>query len=221
LKEERVLLVAPHSDDEIFGAGGTLLKWLGAGARVKLLLVCCSDVFLRHVGPVSGETRRDEFRCAARTLSNETPEVLGYPDQGLDGMLMSKLVSDLDSAISKYKPTTYLIPDPSYHQDHQYIYKACIASLRMTGRVLPKSVLEYEIPTSVSPGCEFRPNFYVDISDFQEKKSEVFVDCYGSQHTDKERGALSAYGMRRHAQYRGVEAGVQFAEAFRVVRMVK
>lgn len=221
MKGERILLVAPHSDDEVYGAGGTLLKWIKEGADVKLLLVCSSDVFLRHVGPISGDTRRGEFVLASKRLSTTPPVLLGYPDQGLENIMISKLVSDLDRVIDEYRPTVYLIPEPSYHQDHQYVHRASIASLRMTGRFIPGTVLEYEIPTSVSPGSKFFPNLYVDIGSLKEKKSEVFAECYTSQHTRTERGALSVSGMNRHAAYRGVEAGLDFAEAFRVVRMVK
>ncbi len=219
--EQRVMLVAPHSDDELYGAGGALLKWRGLGSSVKLVLVCCSDVLLHHAGSVSRETRVNEFTSAAARLSDLEPTILGYPDQGLDSVMMSGLVSDLDRELVLFRPTLLLIPEPSYHQDHQYVHKACIASLRMTGRRLPGTVIEYEIPTSVSPGGTFTPNVYVDITETSEEKARIFRECYVSQHTDTERGALSAYGMNRHALYRGVEAGVQYAEAFRLVRMVK
>lgn len=215
------MLIAPHSDDELFGAGGSLLRWKDAGAQIKLVLVCCSDVFLHHAGSVSGDTRKLEFVESASRLSNIDPTVLGYPDQGLDSVMLSRLVADLDREIASFKPSMMLIPEPSYHQDHQYVHKACIASLRMTGRKLPETVLEYEIPTSISPGSSFHPNFYVDISKTAQRKADIFSTCYASQHTTTERGALSAYGMNRHATYRGVECGVDLAEAFKLVRTVQ
>lgn len=219
MNHARVLFIAPHADDEVLGAGGTLLKWRQAGAVVQLVLVCCSEVKLNHFGHVSGKTRRHEFSASAAALSSGDPSVLDFRDQGLYGSEVSRLVRALDEQIDKFRPTVFIYPEPSYHQDHQQVNKACIASLRMTGKYAPDACLEYEIPTAMSPGSSFEPNFFVDINEHQQEKERIFTECYPSQKTQSKRGLLSIEGIRKYAFFRGVQSGLELAEAFRLVRI--
>ena len=48
-KKNRVLLFAPHADDELFGAAGTLMKLSGMGAEVMCILVCCTGERQPHL----------------------------------------------------------------------------------------------------------------------------------------------------------------------------
>ena len=217
---KRVLLISPHSDDELLGAGGTLLKLKEQGARIKLVLVACSDVLLRHNGATSGAQRAEEFREAAEHLSTETPVILGHQDTQLDRMGLGVLVGEMDHQLDDFQPTDFFLPEPSYHQDHRAVNRACIAAIRPTGTWCPERVYEYEAPAVLwrGPQDAFTPNVFHEID--VDRKVELFRACYPSQCTEQERGALAAQGIRKHAAYRGLQAGVESAEAFHLVREV-
>jgi LmbE family N-acetylglucosaminyl deacetylase len=220
--DRRIMLISPHADDELLGAACTLMKKKEEGASIRLVLVCCSDIEMRHqTSVVSGEDRRLEFLESAKILSTEDPVIFGFPDSLLDQNPLSDLVTLLDHQLDEFKPDVLFIPEPSYHQDHRYVNLACLAALRPTGKHAPSRVLAYEVPTSTSSiGCSFSPNYYVVADDYLDKKLDIFEKCYGTQYTDSGRGALAASGIRRHALYRGIEIGSDAAEAFMLLREI-
>ena len=45
---KKILVIAPHADDELIGLGGSLLKWKEEGHSIKIVLVACSDIYMHH-----------------------------------------------------------------------------------------------------------------------------------------------------------------------------
>ncbi|MBX6350029.1 MAG: PIG-L family deacetylase [Clostridia bacterium] len=94
----RLLVVAPHPDDETLGAGGIIQRTLAAGGQATVVVLTAGDAFRRaaldlsgHVEPsprdylALGERRLGESRAAAAILGLRREDVvlLGFPDQGL------------------------------------------------------------------------------------------------------------------------------------------
>lgn len=221
LEPPKILLVAPHADDELIGAGGSLLRWKAEGSRVLIVLVASSNIKHRHTRVVTeGSVREHEFLNSAKLLSTDDPVLLRMEDSKLDCTPLQKLVHELDNILEHWKPDIMLYPEPSYHQDHQYVNRACTAALRPTKRQLPQRILTYEIPTSTWVGSAepFVPNYYVDIEETLEQKLEIFKSVYVSQSTETERVKLAVQGIRDHSTYRGLECGLKSAEAFRLLQ---
>jgi LmbE family N-acetylglucosaminyl deacetylase len=220
---DRILVIAPHADDELIGVGGALLKWKEMGATIQVVLVACSDIRMVHTeSTVQGSVRESEFKQACEALGDDDPIILFKNDSCLDMEPVSTLVGQLDKIAAAFEPTIFVYPEPSYHQDHQYVNRACTASLRPTKQQRPSLILTYEIPTStwVGSGRVFTPNYYVDISSQLDNKLDLFENVYGSQFTENKRQKLASKGIRDHAVYRGMECGVDAAEAFRMMYAV-
>lgn len=99
---ERLLVVAPHPDDETLGAGGLMQRVLANGGSVHILLFTAGDGYVEAVEKETGrprprpaefvaygERRLAELRAAIRELSGGQVrlEVLGFPDGGLEPLL--------------------------------------------------------------------------------------------------------------------------------------
>lgn len=99
-KDDRLLVVAPHPDDELIAAGLILQKALAVGARVHVALLTLGDAF-GYAGPTPvgkrvatrrtdnlGATRRQESLQALDHIGvrPENVTVLGYPDRGLGAL---------------------------------------------------------------------------------------------------------------------------------------
>ena len=218
---DRILVIAPHADDELIGMGGSLLKWKSEGAKIHIVLVACSDVKMVHTGSVvSGDTRASEFKEVCEQISNTTPKILDFKDSFLDTYPISEIVTKLDKIIVEFRPTVVVYPEPSYHQDHQVVNRACTASLRPTKVFRPDLIMAYEIPTSTwaGSGTPFTPNLFIDITEHMEEKISLFEELYKSQFTVAERQKLASNGIVDHASYRGMECGHKYAEAFRILQ---
>jgi LmbE family N-acetylglucosaminyl deacetylase len=95
--DDRVLILAPHPDDEILGAGGVIQRALAAQAQVKIVFLTYGDfnmwsftvfkhrpVFFPSGMRAMGEVRRKEAIDAAAVLGLDKSDLtfLGYPDHG-------------------------------------------------------------------------------------------------------------------------------------------
>lgn len=91
---ERVLVIAPHTDDEVLGAGGAIQRHLAAGARVVVVFLTNGDGQYRRLIPSSkasinlGYARQQESLAALGHLGlpRENVIFLGYPDRGLSDL---------------------------------------------------------------------------------------------------------------------------------------
>lgn len=96
-KEDKILIIAPHPDDEALGLGGVIQKALKAGAEVRIVYLTHGDhnqlafivyekriVIKKQAILGMGEIRRKEAMAAMKSLG--VPEsnliFLGYPDFG-------------------------------------------------------------------------------------------------------------------------------------------
>jgi LmbE family N-acetylglucosaminyl deacetylase len=100
--EERLLVIAPHPDDETLGAGGLVQRVLSQGGRARVVILTAGDGFVRAVEGARagqparpaeyvayGERRIDEAESAIRVLGRGRVrvDVLGFPDAGLIPLL--------------------------------------------------------------------------------------------------------------------------------------
>lgn len=97
--DECILMLAPHPDDEVLGAGGYLQQCVQAGAQVHVVWITGGDAFeCQEAQPEEqrrmrelGVRRMAEARQAADILgiAPQAQHALGYPDGGLQAMLDS------------------------------------------------------------------------------------------------------------------------------------
>ncbi|HUK55756.1 MAG TPA: glycosyltransferase [Nitrospiria bacterium] len=149
---DRVMVLAPHPDDETLAAGGLLQIAIAAGAPVRVIFVTDGEnnpwpqrALERRwrIGPDErirwGRRRRAEVRSAFAVLGvpEDNAVFLGYPDQGLTPLLMSgrnDLVTALTREIEAWRPTKLAIPSElDGHPDHSaFAVLASFALARLT-----------------------------------------------------------------------------------------
>ncbi len=232
LKDQRLLIVSPHADDETAGAGGLAIRVKEAGGQVFVMVASVGDLdhFDQTGKKVHGSTRRDELSAAMKTLGVDDWEIL-FEDNDLHLRLETLPRRDLIDQIErkgrlgteKTKPTMVVLPAPSYNQDHEAIFRAGITACRphlATMKAFQRVVLIADAPQlawNADQGV-FVPNFYVDISDCLERKLAAF-SCHKSQmRPDPHQGGAQA--IRLLAEWRGREISVKAAEAFQCYRFV-
>lgn len=228
----KVLVIAPHADDESYGCGATMVRAREAGAEVYLVCVSVGDLVRmdgKGAPAVSGNTRRSELEKVAKYLDVTDFELL-YDDAEshlrLDAMPRRDLTSVLERdgrlSIDRVKPDVVLLPAISHNQDHEAVMRAGFVACRPhdpAAKHVPPHVMLYEYPplSWLLPHERFVPNLYVDISAHLDRKLEACA-CHASQM----RAGLhqnSLENVERLARLRGCEVGVKAAEAFQVLRM--
>jgi LmbE family N-acetylglucosaminyl deacetylase len=203
VQRSRVLVVAPHMDDEVIACGGTLLLHRNQGSSIKVAFV--SDNTCGVADPaVAAEiqkVRRAEMERVRAALGFESVDEYGFPDGSL--MRHESAVADrLAADIRAFQPDQILCPFPvDGHADHQACALATSAAAQKTH--WKGNILAYEVWSTLWP------NAAVDISTVADEK-ETLVRLYASQMDDRDY-ASATLALNR---YRGLQHKLKYAEAF-------
>lgn len=219
----KVLIIAPHPDDEILGVGGTIAKRTIEGHEVYVCIVTkgCEPLF--HEDFI--ERGRSECRKADAVLGVKETIFLDFPASMLEEVPRYKLNREILDVIQNVKPDEVYIP---YHGDmqidHKIIVNSAMVALRPKYKHKVKRIYAYEtlsetgwdVPNTVN---EFIPTVYEDISETIDRKLAA-MSIFQSQLYDfpnaRSIGAIDAL-----AKYRGSTVNVNAAEAFSIVREIK
>lgn len=232
LEGQRILVIAPHADDETYGCAGTIAKAKALGAEVYVVVVTVGD--LQHYdgrgGITTGATRASELDQVMKYLRVDDYDIL-YKDPAshlrLDAIPRRDLVALLERdgrlAIDRLKPSMVLLPAVSYNQDHEAVFRAGFTACRPHVPELKpfqRIVLAYD-STSLSWSMErerFHPNVYVDISNYLEHKLKA-LELHRSQNRPSiHHGSVPS--VEYWARVRGREVSVEAAEAYMCLRFL-
>ncbi len=222
-KNDRLLVIAPHADDEVLGCGGLISKVKSDGGQVYVLIFNVGSIE-EYDNKKFTEKRKKETKDAMNYLKvDDYATIFDSPNDNryLDAKPLHTLIRNIETetkvSISKIKPTIVAIPTiKSHHQDHLHVHKACIAALRPLSTPIANIVISYEAPehSRWSTGGVFEPNMYIDISKFLNKKIQSFYK-YKSQVKP---GGRDKNTITNHAEYRGKEVGKKYCEAYFIHR---
>ena len=219
--KQRVLVMAPHCDDETYGMGGTILKLRSMGARVFCAVVVCGDLQFEHTGTTITRAEREaEFRQVLKRLDCDGTILPFRQETRMDQVPIGDVISALEKVQDECDANVWYMIGPSFHQDHRVVFEAAMAAARPTRRSCPAEILRYELPTYSGNPREwaFVPHIYEDIGAHLEGKLEACA-MYRSQIRPS--GMLSLDAIRRFAQTRGFESRCNAAECFEVIRIIR
>lgn len=205
---QRVLVLAPHTDDGELGCGGSIVKYIENGAEVYYVAF---SICSRSLAP--GEDPQTLAKEVARATG-----VLGVKPENLilfdfDVRRFKEFRQDILEEMIKLKsrvnPQIVFVPSPTdIHQDHQVISEEGLRAFKNV------SILGYEMPWN-------------NIS-FNTRSFNILNET----HLQTKINALKEYESQRYRQYlndefikslaitRGVQIGEKYAEAFEVIRFI-
>lgn len=213
---KRILVIAPHADDEVLGCGGYLIHQKRQGAEIVIVIGTIGGSDIRQ----DYETRRNEFQLVCDALGAGNEVLFFDKDAMMDTIPSFEITKCLDVIIDNFRPDEVFINYRSLHQDHIKMYDCALASCRLREGYTPKLIALYEYPfatTQVGPiGGGF---MYHDITNCIEDKVNLF-ELYASQIRQTP-SPLNREGVMALARMRGVECGVGYAEKFYVQKMMQ
>jgi LmbE family N-acetylglucosaminyl deacetylase len=205
---ERVLVLAPHTDDGEFGAGGTMARLVDAGADVRYVAFSIATRSLPE--GFAADTLASEVREATAELGISDAnlivhdfDVRTFPEHRQD------ILEVLVALWEEWQPDAVFQPSlHDIHQDHQVIAAEGLRAFKRT------TILGYEIPWN---NFDFAYQAYVSLT---------------QSHVDRKVAALAKYASQQHRRYsdpeyirnvartHGINVNRDFAEVFEVYRVV-
>ncbi|PKM44141.1 MAG: N-acetylglucosaminylphosphatidylinositol deacetylase [Firmicutes bacterium HGW-Firmicutes-8] len=215
------LIVVAHPDDEILGAGATILKLAEVGREVNICILS-GDVDARQHRPTTKHLDQDINEAITllgvkRVTKGHFPNIAFNTEKHLD------LVQFIEQAIIETGADVIFTHHPAdLNNDHYHTSIACQAASRLFQRradVAPlKELLFMEVPSATEWGLnysirQFTPNVFIEVGEERINKKIEALSAY--------RGVMRDYPHPRSietlkglAAYRGSQVGVQYAEAF-------
>ena len=205
---ERVLVLAPHTDDGEFGCGGTMARLVEGGAEVRYVAFSIATKSLPEGFPPDTLGREvkeatSELGIPESHLTVHDFEVRTFPQYRQDILeLLIELWEDWQPH-AVFQPSVHDI-----HQDHQVVAAEGLRAFKRT------TILGYEIPWN---------NFNFDYQAYLALERE---------HIERKVSALARYASQQHRKYadaeyirarartNGINVGREYAEVFAVYRVV-
>jgi len=219
----KVIIISAHPDDETLGAGGTILKHKKNGDEVHWLIV--TDVYESEgFSKDRVFSRKQEIQNASKLYSFNSVINLGYPTMKLNDTILFELVNKISLIFQKLQPETiYVMNRSDAHSDHRIVFDAVMSCTKSFRYPYVKKVLMYECLSEtefapILPERVFQPNYFVDISVFFKEKIEIMkiFDSELGEHPFPR----SIKNIEALATYRGATIGVNFAEAFQMIKYI-
>lgn len=218
-KNERLLVIAPHADDEVLGCGGLISHVKKNGGKVFVLIFNVGSVVSENTDKHT-QIWKNETHQAMKFLKVDKYDTVfdkNSDNRYLDAKPLHSLIKIIENeskvSINKIQPTIVAIPTNfSHHQDHIRVFEACIAALRPLPKPYPKTILSYEAPehSRWSVSGIFTPNWYLDIENHLEKK----IDAFYKYKSQIKKGIRDRNSIKAQAKYRGKDVGKNFCEAY-------
>ncbi len=219
----KVLVFAPHPDDEILGCGGTMIKHIEAGNEVYVCIV--TKGVLPLFKPEGTEMTRAEARNCHQHIGVKKTYYLDFPAVMIDKENRYEINGKILDVIKEVQPDEVYIPHwGDMQKDHQIVADACMVALRPKYEPKIRRIYSYETMSETAWNApnvqnEFIPNVYVDITDTLDKKIVAlsFFETQLSPFPD----ARSLESVEALAKYRGALMHVKAAEAFMLIREIR
>jgi LmbE family N-acetylglucosaminyl deacetylase len=205
---QRVLVLAPHTDDGEFGCGGTMARLVDAGVDVRYVALSIAtkslpegfapDTLAREVREATAEIGIPEANLTVHDFDVRT-----FPEH------RQEILELLIALWEEWKPDAVMQPTLNdVHQDHQVVAAEGLRAFKRT------TILGYEIPWN---------NFNVNY--------QVYV-ALDRAHLERKVAALAKYSSQQHRRYsdkeyiwnvartHGINVNSEHAEVFQLYRAV-
>jgi len=231
--KQRVLVLAPHPDDEAFGSGGLIHRVKRAGGKVFVMYMTVGTTHdFSKRGVSTKDERIKEVERAARSLRLDGYRFVFPGNQyhlKLDTVPQKDLINEIERgkriSLESTRPTMVIATAPGdYNQDHRAVAMALMAAARPAPpaqKHSPATVLFSEFTGNAwtAAGHITPPSFFVDLRADDLAAKVKAVRCYKSQ-LKYPNSPISVKGVTTLAAMRGMQSGTRWAEAYTVKRLV-
>jgi len=207
-KNNRILVLAPHTDDAEFGCGATMAKL----SEEKHEFFCIA--FSAAEESVPTDLPKDINKIAMLQsmdylgIKSSNIQILNYPVRNFPEH-RQEILEDLVRFNKEINPDIVFLPSTyDTHQDHQVVSHEGFRAFKKS------SILGYELPWN---NISFTTNCFIQIDESHLEKKQNSLEFYISQLG---RSYINKNFIESWAITRGGQIGFPFAEAFEIIRLV-
>ena len=224
----KALIIAAHPDDDILGCGGFLSKF-GKDKDIRVVFIAegtscrfSSSEINEKKEEISNEIKHRNS-CGKKALSYlgvKDCEFYNFACGRLDQIPLIDINKIIENEISEFKPDIILTHSKKdLNSDHKIIFSSVLTATRPVRKSKVKSIFSFEVLSSSEWNFSksFAPNYFLELSREDIDKKWAALSMYDTEVKEFPH-PRSKEGIDTLAKYRGLQSGVPFAEAFKLIR---
>ncbi|MDH5523660.1 MAG: PIG-L family deacetylase [Desulfobulbaceae bacterium] len=226
---KRVLIVAAHPDDEALGLGGTVHRLVSRHNCEARAVILGEGITSR--GEVrdkwSNELARhqENINSAVKCIGYSSVGIYDFPDNRFDSVDLLDIIKQVESEINEFLPDViFTHHHGDLNVDHRLTCESVMTATRPLPGTPPRVILSFETPSSTEwqlpdSNKAFLPHLFVPLSDDDLAAKQRAIESYEFECRDYPH-PRSIRALEVIARRWGTVIGVEFAEAFGVMRWV-
>lgn len=231
LKNKNILVVVAHPDDELLGLGGTLNKLVTNYNSYVRVVILGEGLTSRSRNPKSKnwkkelETHRENIKSAQKIIGYQELSVHKIADNRFDSIDLLDIIKIVELEKKDFKPDfIFTHHGGDLNIDHQRTFEAVITATRPMENETVKAIISFETPsgTEWKPSTDprhFIPNIFIQLSEENVEVKIKGMECYKFEKR-KFPHPRSPEALKIASQKHGISVGVNYAEAFMLIRLI-
>lgn len=227
---KKVLIIGAHPDDDILGCGGIMSKYARSGTEFRVIFIAegsscrfkANELDSEEVAATINERNNFGIKALAK-LGVTQYHFYNLPCGRLDTVSIIEINKIIEQEVLKFQPDTiFTHSENDANNDHGLVFKASIMATRPCNAFKVKTLYSYEILSSSEWKftSSFEPNSFQELSEEDVKNKWEALAEYETEIREFP-FPRSLGGISTLAKYRGLQAGVSYAEAFRLIRNIE
>jgi LmbE family N-acetylglucosaminyl deacetylase len=214
-KNNTILVIVPHGDDEILLCGGTIHKFANLGHEINV-------AFVRQSHDERTFQQLEATKKVKEYLKIKTVHYLNLTEEETANDFL-KLKCKVEEVIDKVRPQTIFTTFyGDNHQDHQNLFRAVSVACRHHNAPYIKQIYVGEVCSSTEQNIgpdKFAPTVYIPLSETNITAKILAMEAYQTERRDHPH-ARSSENINALATYRGARINTKYAEAFMCMKYV-
>ena len=213
--DKKVLVIVSHPDDEVLGCGGLLMEYHVRNYKTYVLYL---NNGCHYRNNFDASEIKNQIHNVAKILGFH-PIIENLKSGEFDSYGQRYINDIVKSYVDKIQPeivVTHISND--LHHDHQITNIASMVASRFMHNSCVKKILEMPVISSseINPKFDFTPNLFLDISQYIDLKQMAMEEyVYEVESFNELRGKS---GIEGWARFYGMHIGVEYAEAYKIIR---
>ena len=231
IKDKRIMIVVAHPDDELLGLGATMHKIIheqNVQVHVVILgegITSRSDIRDIDKWKLQLNVHRQNIRSAQTAIGYNSVSIYDLPDNRFDSVDLLDIIKIIDKEKQKVSPEIiFTHHGGDLNIDHQRTFEAVVTSCRPMQIENVKTIITFETPSGTEWRASSDPKHFIPNLFFQVGKENIAAKIKGMEAYEFEKRAYphprSPEALTIQAQRWGISIGVNYAEAFCIVRQI-
>jgi len=231
LKNKKILVVVAHPDDEILGLGGTMNMLISEyNAKVKVVILgegikSRSDSRNKSFWEKELKEHKKNIKDAQKKIGYHQVKCYDFPDNRFDTVPLLDIIKVIETEKESFNPDVIFTHHSSdLNIDHKITFQSTFTSARPMNSENVKLFITFETSSGTEwmPSSEpdiFKPNLFITLKKENIDSKISAMECYEFEKR-KWPHPRSPEALKVLSKYRGYCNGVDYAEAFRIIRFL-